>query len=207
MHVAPVVRVTSAQGAAAAAADIDGPVALKAAAGTLVHKTDRGGVRLGLTTAEDARQAYAEMAARLGDDMGGAVVQPMVEPGVETAIGVVSDQQFGPLIMFGLGGVASDLLADRAFRLLPLTVEDAAAQVRSLRAAPLLFGYRGAPPCDVPALEDMLLRVAALADDLPEITELDLNPVVSTPEGATAVDVKIRLTPAEPSFPLLRRLR
>ena len=207
VHVAPVVRVTSAEGAAVAAADIDGPVALKAAAGTLVHKTDRGGVRLGLATAQDARQAYAEMAARLGDDMGGAVVQPMVEPGVETAIGVVSDPQFGPLIMFGLGGVASDLLADRAFRLLPLTVEDAAAQVRSLRAAPLLFGYRGAPPCDVPALEDMLLRVAALADDLPEIAELDLNPVVSTPEGATAVDVKIRLTPAEPSFPLLRRLR
>jgi acyl-CoA synthetase (NDP forming)/GNAT superfamily N-acetyltransferase len=207
IDVAPVVVVTSAEEAAAAAVRIHGPVALKAAAGALVHKTDRGGVRVGLVTPADVREAYTEMAARLGDDMGGAVVQPMVDPGVETAIGVVSDPQFGPLVMFGLGGVASDLLADRAFRLLPLTVEDAAAQVRSLRAAPLLFGYRGAEPCDVSALEDMLLRVAALADDFPEIAELDLNPVVSTPDGATAVDVKIRLTAAEPTFPLLRRLR
>jgi len=207
VRVAPVISVTSAEEAGGAAAEIDGPVVLKAAAGTLVHKTDRGGGRLARPPPPRVGTAYAEMSARLGDEMGGAVVQPMVEQGVETAIGVVSDPLFGPLVMFGLGGVASDLLADRAFRLLPLTVEDANAQVRSLRAAPLLFGYRGAPPCDVRALEDMLLRVAALADDLPEIAELDLNPVVATPAGAIAVDVKIRLIPAEPTFPFLRRLR
>lgn len=207
VHVAPVIGVSDAKEAAAAAARLGGAVALKAAAGALVHKTDRGGVRLGLSTPEETRVAFGEMSARLGDDMGGAVVQAMVEQGVETAIGVVSDPQFGPLVMFGLGGVASDLLADRAFRLLPLTVADAATQIRSLKAAPLLFGYRGTPRCDVAALEEMLLRIAALADDFPELAELDLNPVVVTADGAIAVDVKIRLAPAEPTFPLLRRLR
>jgi acyl-CoA synthetase (NDP forming) len=163
-------------------------------------------VRLGLTTPDEVRTAYDEMSARLDGDMGGAVVQPMTAPGVETAIGVVSDPQFGPLLMFGLGGVASDLLADRAFRLLPVSAEDAAGMVRSLRASPLLFGYRGSPPCDVGAIEEMLLRIARLADDVPEIVELDLNPVVATADGAVAVDVKVRLAQAAPTFPLLRRL-
>lgn len=207
IEVASAVHVSNPDDAAAAAADIDGPVALKAAAGALVHKTDRGGVQLGLRGASETRLGYVEMSERLGDAMGGAIVQSMVTSGVETAIGVVSDPQFGPLVMFGLGGVASDLLADRAFRLLPLTVEDAAAQIRSLRASPLLFGYRGAPECDVAALEDMLLRVAALAEDLPEIAEMDLNPVICSPDGAVAVDVKIRLAPAARIDPLLRRLR
>jgi acyl-CoA synthetase (NDP forming) len=103
--------------------------------------------------------------------------------------------------------VATDLLADRSFMLLPITVEEAAELIRSLRGAPLLFGYRGRPPCDVAALEDMLLRVARLAEDLPELAELDLNPVIAGPDGAIAVDVKLRLAPAPSADSLLRRLR
>jgi len=131
----------------------------------------------------------------------------MAEPGVDTAAGVVSDPAFGPLVMFGLGGVASDLLADRSFRILPLSQEDAAAQVRGLRASPLLSGYRGSRPVDLVALEDVLLRIARLAQDVPELAELDINPLVATAGGVLAVDVKVRLAPGPAQFPLLRRLR
>ncbi|PZS35649.1 MAG: acyl-CoA synthetase [Pseudonocardiales bacterium] len=207
VRVAATVSVHDAAQAAAAGEAIGGSVAMKAAAGDLVHKTELGGVRLDLTGPEQIRAAYDEMVTRLGTAMRGAVVQPMVGEGVETAIGVVHDPSFGPMVMFGLGGVASDLLADRSFRLLPMTVEDAAGLVRSLRGAPLLFGYRGTPACDVAALEDMLLRVARLAADLPELAELDLNPVIAGPDGAIAVDVKVRLHPVPVADPLLRRLR
>jgi len=172
---AETVPVHDAGEAAAAAEAIGGPVALKAAAGDLVHKAQLGAVRLDLDGPGQVRGAYNAMAVRLGPGMGGAVVQPMVRDGVETAIGVVHDPSFGPLVMFGLGGVASDLISDRSFRLLPMTVEDAATLIRALRGAPLLFGYRSSPPCDVTALQDMLLRVARLAEDLPELAELDLN--------------------------------
>src|SRR3712207_5402673 len=102
----------------------------------------------------------------------------MAAPGVATVVEIVDDPSFGPLVMFGLGGVATDLLGDRAFRILPLTDVDAAELVRSVRSSPLLFGYRGSQPVDVAALEDLLLRVAAMADAVPELAELDLNPVV-----------------------------
>jgi acyl-CoA synthetase (NDP forming) len=184
------------------------PVALKAAAGELIHKTERGAVRLALSSGLDVAAAFTAMEDALGDEMHGAIVQPMVEPGVETAIGVVADPTFGPLIMVGLGGIASDLLADRAFRLLPLGADDAGRQIRSLRGAPLLFGYRNTPLCDVAALEEMLQRVAELATHVPELAELDLNPVVVSPTGAIAVDVKVRLAPARTlDDALARRLR
>ncbi len=128
------------------------------------------------------------------------VVQPMVDPGVETIVGVLHDLHFGPVVMFGIGGVATDLLGDRGFRILPLTDVDAHDLVRSLRASPLLFGHRGAEPVDAGQLEEFLLRVAALAVEVPEIAELDLNPVAATPNTVTAVDIKVRLQPA-PSTP------
>ena len=122
--------------------------------------------------------------------MGGAVVQQMVPPGVETIVGVTHDPSFGPLVLFGLGGVTAELLADRALRIVPITDEDAAELVRSLRGSPLLFGYRGRPAVDVAAIEDVLLRVGYLADEIPEIAEMDLNPVIVGAGGAVAVDVK-----------------
>ena len=194
--------------AAMAAGELGFPVALKAAAGDLIHKSDLGGVRLGLVDAAEVRAAFNDMAARLGSSMGGGLIQAMADPGVETIVGVVQDPAFGPLVMFGLGGVATDLLGDRAFRILPLTALDAHELIASVRSAPLLSGYRGAPATDIDALCDILLRVGQLAQDQPEVAELDLNPVLVSPKGAVAVDVKVRIQPFVPGpGPLVRRLR
>jgi acyl-CoA synthetase (NDP forming) len=206
--VAAVQRVGSADEAVAAAEALGLPVALKAAAPELVHKSDVGGVRLDLASGDEVRRAYEEMAAALGERMGGALVQRMVPAGVETIVGVVQDPAFGPLVMFGSGGTAVELFGDRAFRILPLTDLDAAELVRATKGSPLLFGYRGAPPTDVGALCDVLLRVATLADEVPEVAEADLNPVIVSPSGAVVVDAKIRLVPhAAAPEDAVRRLR
>ena len=139
------------------------PVALKAAGPELVHKTDVGGVRLGLRSEDEVADAYRSMADHIGDGMTGGTVQQMAAPGVETIVGVVHHPLFGALVMFGMGGIATELLGDRSFRILPVTDLDAAELVRSLRASPLLFGYRGSPPVAVSALEDLLQRIARLA--------------------------------------------
>jgi acyl-CoA synthetase (NDP forming) len=134
------------------------------------------------------------------------VQRQMTEP-VQLVAGIVHDPLFGSVVLLGLGGVHTDLLGDRALRLVPMTDLDAGRMWRGLRAAPLLTGYRGTPPVDTAALEDLLLRLGRLAADLPEIAELDLNPVLAGPDGVVAVDAKLRLAPvgAEPD-PLLRRL-
>jgi acyl-CoA synthetase (NDP forming) len=148
------------------------------------------------------------MEARLGADMQSATVQAMAPPGVETIVGVTQDPSFGPLVLYGSGGVTAELLADRTLRLVPMTDIDAAEVVRSLRSSPLLFGYRGMPPVDVTALEDLLLRVSLLADEVPEVEEMDCNPVIVSESGAVAVDVKVRLAPAAAALPAdLRRMR
>jgi acyl-CoA synthetase (NDP forming) len=206
----PVLSTVSVRGteeAQRAAADVGYPVALKAAGPELVHKSDVGGVQLNVGSDADVTAAYESMTARLGAGMTGAVVQQMAAPGVETIVGVVQDPLFGPLVMFGLGGVATELLGDRSFRVLPLTDLDAAELVRSLRASPLLFGYRGSPRVAVAALEDILQRVARLAGHVPELAELDLNPVIVSTTGAVTVDCRARVVPA-PSGPEpdLRRL-
>ncbi|ONH28855.1 bifunctional GNAT family N-acetyltransferase/acetate--CoA ligase family protein [Pseudofrankia asymbiotica] len=207
--VAPVTRVDSAAAAAFAADQIGGTVVLKAGNPDLVHKSDRGGVALGLTTPAAAAAAYTRMAGLLGAEMGGALLSPTAETGTETLVGVVQDPAFGPLVAFGLGGVFTDLLADRAYRLLPLTDVDAAELVREPRGASrVLGGFRGAPAGDQAAVEDVLLRVARLADDIPQIREMDINPLIVTAHGAVAVDVKIRVAPApDATDPTLRRLR
>jgi acetyl coenzyme A synthetase (ADP forming)-like protein len=189
------------------AARLGYPVALKATGPDLVHKSDVGGVHLDLDSDGDVAAAYADMATRLGSRMTGGVVQQMAAPGVETIVGVVQDPLFGPLVMFGLGGVATELLKDRSFRVLPLTDLDAAELVRSLRSSPLLFGYRGSPRVAVAALEEVLQRVARLAGRIPEIAELDLNPVIVSTDGAVAVDCRVRIAPVPAGPPPdLRRL-
>jgi acyl-CoA synthetase (NDP forming) len=196
---------TSAAGAAAAAEMNGFPVALKASGPELVHKT---GVRLGLTSVPEVVAAFDEMKARLGTRMDVAQVQPMVTQGVETIVGMVHDPSFGPLVMFGSGGTSVELFGDRSFRILPVTDVDAAELVRSLRGSPLLFGYRGTPAVDVAALEDLLVRVGRLVQDVPEIAEMDLNPVIVSPHGAVAVDAKVRVAPAPTEDdPTVRRLR
>ena len=173
-----------------------------------MHKSDCGGVALDLADAAAVKAAFTNMAASLGDAMGGAVVQQMVPAGVETIVGVTHDPSFGPLVLFGLGGVTAELLADRALRIVPITDQDAHDLVRSLRGSPLLFGYRGRPAVDVDALEAMLLRVGYLADEISEVAEMDLNPVIVGPDGVVAVDVKIHVAHAPAKLPAdFRRMR
>jgi acyl-CoA synthetase (NDP forming) len=130
----------------------------------------------------------------------------MITDGTEVIVGVQDDQMFGPLVVFGLGGVATEVLADHAARLAPLTEADADMLINSIRSAPLLHGHRGAPAADLAALRDALMRVSRLADDLPEVAELDLNPVIARPDGVVAVDARIKVTPQVPQDPFLRRL-
>jgi acetyl coenzyme A synthetase (ADP forming)-like protein len=201
-------RVQDAGGAAAAADELGYPVVLKVGSARIVHKTDVGGVALGLASRDAAYQAFAEMHGRFGSGMDGAVVQRMTPAGLEVIVGVTQDPLFGPLLLFGLGGVTAELLADRALRILPVTNEDAHELVRALRASPLLFGYRGSPPLDVVALEDLIMRVAQLAQDVPEITEMDLNPIIVHERGVVVVDAKVRYGPAPSDAPPeLRRMR
>jgi len=199
--------VTDADAAVAAAAELGGHVVLKAVADGLVHKTDAGGVRLDLRSAGEVAAAYAGFAASFGDKLRTVQVQPMVPGGVEMMIGLAEDPVFGPLVVVGLGGVATEVLGDHRARLAPLTDADARQMIGDLRSAPLLAGFRGGAPVDMQALEQVLLRVSRLAEDLPEVAELDLNPVIALPGGAVAVDVRIRISPAEPRDPFVRQLR
>jgi acyl-CoA synthetase (NDP forming) len=179
---------------------------LKADVAGLVHRSDAGAVQLDLHGPGEVRAGYRALAERFGARMSAAVIQPMVTGGTEVIMGVVQEPVFGPLVVFGLGGVATDVLGDRSARLTPLTDTDAAALIRSVRAAPLLLGHRGTPPADLAALQDIVLRVSRLADDLPQVAELDLNPVIARPDGAHVVDARIRLLPTQPADPYLRRL-
>jgi acyl-CoA synthetase (NDP forming)/GNAT superfamily N-acetyltransferase len=191
----------------AAAATAGYPVVLKADVPGVVHKTDADAVLLDLRNENDVRAGYRELADRFGPRLTVVLVEPMVTGGTEVIIGVQDDQMFGPLVVFGLGGVATEVLADHSARLAPLTECDADALINSIRSAPLLHGLRGAPAADLAALRDALMRVSRLADDLPEITELDLNPVIARPDGVVAVDARIRVIPQAPQDPFLRRLR
>jgi acyl-CoA synthetase (NDP forming) len=204
--VLPAATATTAAEAARAADRLGYPVVLKSADPDLVHKTDSGGVRLDLYGPGAVRHAFKPVAAA-GRPGTGVLVQRQVDAPVELVAGVAHDPLFGSVVLLGLGGVHTDLLGDRALRLVPMTDLDAGRMWRSLRAAPLLTGYRGSPPVDTAALEDLLLRLGRLAEDLPEVAELDLNPVMAGPAGVVAVDAKLRLAPvgAEPD-PLLRRL-
>ncbi|MFC4783415.1 bifunctional acetate--CoA ligase family protein/GNAT family N-acetyltransferase [Nocardioides sp. MAHUQ-72] len=168
------------------------PVAVKVADQRVVHKTDRGLVRVGLQSAFEVLGAARDFESQLGHDDVPVLVQPVVS-GVEVALGIVRDPGFGPLVMVAAGGVATDLWDDRAFLVPPVSRSDAARALRSLRIWPLLEGYRGGPAADVEGLVDLLTSLGALAVDVPQLAELDLNPVVAGPDGCVLVDIKARL--------------
>ncbi|MFZ5851037.1 MAG: GNAT family N-acetyltransferase [Actinomycetota bacterium] len=204
IRLAPSVVVANAAQAVAAADQLGYPVVLKTLARGLRHRTDLGGVRLGIASAADLRAEYAALVARVreavqsagaGEDAETCVVQPMAGPGVAVTVGSAEDPAFGPVVSFGLAGLATELLGDRAWRIPPLTDVDAAELVRAVRAAPLLLGYRGAEPVDVPALEELLLRVSRLAEEIPELARLQLDPVVVGRDGLVVVDATGRLAP------------
>ncbi len=184
--------------AVAAAEAIGYPVVVKLASRTLVHKTEWKGVHLNLGHAEAVRQAYAAIQAELArhgrqDEMEGVLVQPMIREGTEVFVGVTEDPMFGPLMAFGLGGVSVELLGDVVFRITPLTDRDAREMVRSIRGYRLLEGYRDKPPADVAAVEDILLRLSRLVEEVPEVAEIDFNPVrlFRPGEGALILDARI----------------
>ncbi|HJS42511.1 MAG TPA: acetate--CoA ligase family protein [Gemmatimonadales bacterium] len=187
---------TDADEAARCAAALGFPVVLKAVAPNVVHKTEVGGVRLNLTTPVEVAAAGAEMldavARALPDgQVRGLLVQRMIIGGRETIVGISRDPAFGPLLMFGLGGIYVEALKDVVFRVAPIQPLDAHDMVRSIRGVALLDGVRGAPPVNFAALTDVLLRVSQLAIDHPEITELDVNPLLAFPDGVKAVDARV----------------
>jgi acyl-CoA synthetase (NDP forming) len=173
-----------------------GAVALKAVAPGLVHKTEAGGVRLGLHGASAVRRAARAMRASVvqaGHAPPSYQVQRMAPVGVEMLVGVVHDPQFGPVLACGAGGTAVELVHDVAVRITPLGDGDASEMVRSLATFALLDGCRGTPKADVAALEELVVRISALVEAHPQIAELECNPVVVTPSGATVVDVRARV--------------
>jgi acetyl coenzyme A synthetase (ADP forming)-like protein len=190
--------------AGSVADELGGTVALKAVATTLVHKSDAGGVTLGLEGGDAVAEAADEMATRLGAAGHESVtflVQQMVSAGVEMLVGVTNDEQFGPLVACGAGGVTAELQRDVVVRLPPLSEREASEMVRSLRCYPLLDGYRRAPRADRAALEDVVVRIAALTETHPEVLELDCNPVIVSPDGAHIVDARVRVAPQPPVKP------
>ncbi|MDH6486762.1 bifunctional GNAT family N-acetyltransferase/acetate--CoA ligase family protein [Streptomyces sp. SAI-127] len=187
---------TTADAAVQAAATLGYPVALKATAPHLRHRADLGGVRLDLADEEQLRRAYAELTELFGTpDELRPVVQGMAPRGVDTVLRAVIDPAAGAVLSFGLAGAASQLLGDTAHRLVPVTDREAATLVRSIRTAPLLFGWRGSTPVDTPALEELLLRVSRLVDDHPEVVAVTLEPVVVAPRGLSVLGASVRLAP------------
>lgn len=179
-----------------AAARLGYPVALKTTAPHLRHRADLGGVRLDLADEERLRAAYHELTELLGEPAElRPVVQAMAPRGVDTVVRAVIDPAAGAVLSFGLAGVASELLGDVAHRLVPVTDREATELLRSIRTAPLLFGWRGSAPVDTAALEELLLRVSRLVDDHPEIVSVALEPVVVATHGLTVLGASVRLAP------------
>ena len=205
LPVAATVAVTTLDEALDAGGAVGFPAALKALRSATA--TGPGLVRLGLLTPHDLGHAWNELAAETAPDLGGAVVQAMVPPGVETVIEISTHPSFGPLLSFGTAGPAAEIYGDRSLRVLPISDVQAADLLRSVKGSPLLFGYRDQPPVDVNALAEVLLRVSRLAEDFPELTSLILGPVLASPTGAVAVDAHVTITPYH-SMPelALRRL-
>ena len=204
----PIVKTLKAatpEAAAEVSVGFGGQVVLKGVAEGLLHKTESGAVKVGLSGKDLVRKEAAAMAAKLegeGFKPEGFLVQEMVPAGAEMLVGVTGDPVFGPLVACGAGGTMVELLKDAAVRLAPLTERDADEMVRSLKTFPLLTGYRGGPEYNVEALKQVVLRVSAMVEDLPEIVELDLNPVIMHGDRATAVDFRVKVAQVEAPLPL-----
>jgi len=177
------------------------PVVLKVVSPDIIHKSDAGGVKLGLRTSKEVGRAYDDILEAITQKnpqavINGVSVQTMARTGVEVIIGMSKDAQFGPVLMFGLGGILVEVLKDVSFRIVPLTKRDAAEMVREIKGYPLLQGYRGQEPVDISNLEEMLLKVSNFVEQHPEVKELDLNPIFAYSDGAVAVDARVILEEA-----------
>jgi len=174
------------------------PVALKVMSAEVIHKSDAGGVKLKLENGSQVEKAYAAMMASVKAmypkaKIDGVSVQRMARPGVEIIVGMSTDPQFGPVLMFGLGGILVELLKDVSFRIVPVARFDAAEMIREIKGFPMLTGFRGSEPCDLNALEKLIVSVSDFVEKNPRVKELDLNPVFAYKDGVTAVDARVVL--------------
>jgi len=174
------------------------PVVLKVSSSDVVHKSDAGGVKLGLANAAQVGRAYTEIVSSIKEKyplakIQGVSVQKMAPPGVEVIIGMSKDAQFGPVLMFGLGGVLVEVLKDVSFRIVPLIRRDASEMIKEIKGYPILEGYRGMEPADIGALEKLIVKVSEFIEKNPQIKELDLNPIFAYKDKAVAVDARIIL--------------
>jgi acyl-CoA synthetase (NDP forming) len=174
------------------------PVVLKIASADIIHKSDAGGVKTGLKSKTEVEKAYGEILKAARNKfpkakIEGVAVQKMAPPGIEIIIGVFKDAQFGPVIMFGLGGIFVEVLKDVSFRIIPIAQRDAVEMIKEIKGYPLLKGYRGTEPAHMPSLQNILMKVSDFTERTPEIKEIDLNPVIAYKESAIAVDARIVL--------------
>ena len=174
------------------------PVVLKISSPDVVHKSDSGGVKLGLANATQVGKAYSEIISSVKQaypeaKIQGVSVQPMAPSGVEVIVGMSKDPQFGPVLMFGLGGILVEVLKDVSFRIVPVTERDAREMIKEIKGYPILEGYRGQKPASIPALEKLIVKVSQFVEKNPQIKELDLNPIFAYPDKAVAVDARIIL--------------
>lgn len=174
------------------------PVVLKIVSPDISHKSDIGGVKLNLNSSAQVGKAYRDMIAAVQEQMPGAKlegisVQKMASPGIELIIGMSKDAQFGPVIMFGLGGILVEVLKDVSFRVVPLNSRDASQMIREIKGYSMLTGFRGRPPVDLAALEKITLAVSHFVENNPQVKELDLNPLIANKDGIIAVDARIVL--------------
>ncbi len=192
------VPVKSRQEAVATSEKIGYPAVLKIISPDIIHKTDAGGIKLDLQNPEQVEAAYNEIIASVKQKhpqakIQGISVQKKAGPGVEIIIGMHKDMQFGPVLLFGLGGILTEVLEDTSLRVTPITRYDAREMIEEIKGYKLLKGFRGQPPVKIEALEDMLLAVSTFVEENPEIKELDINPVIATENGAVAVDARVVL--------------
>ena len=181
-----------------AANNIGYPVVLKVVSRDILHKTEAGGVMAGLKNAQEVEDSFNEMIFELSDHYAtakieGFLIERMVDKGVEVIVGGIRDAQFGPAVMFGIGGVMVELLKDVSFRLAPVTKEECLAMMEDIKAYPLLAGYRGAEPADLDAIADVIIKVGNIMAGVVEIKEMEINPLIVYPEGAIAVDARVVL--------------
>ena len=174
------------------------PVVLKISSPDVVHKSDSGGVKLGLTNATQVGKAYSQIIPSVKQvypeaRIDGVSVQTMAQPGVEVIVGMSKDAQFGPVLMFGLGGILVEVLKDVSFKIVPVTRRDAREMIEEIKGYPVLQGYRGQKPASIPALEELIVKVSQFVEKNPQIKELDLNPIFAYPDKAVAVDARIIL--------------
>jgi acetyl-CoA synthetase (ADP-forming) len=189
---------TSEEEAVAMSRETGYPCVLKVSSPDISHKSDAGGVKVGLKSEAEVAEAYRAIMSACCEKfpdatIEGVTVQDMARPGLEVIVGMATDPQFGPVLMFGLGGVWVEVLKDVSFKIAPLTRADAARAVREIRAARLLDGFRGSEPVDTSALEDILMRVSEFVAKTPRVKEMDLNPIFAYPDGAIAVDARVIL--------------